>query len=279
MGHRRRERHPEHGLEEGDELGCRGGYRLERARRFIRVLPETAQESGRRLGQLERRSGCGDAAEDGAELEQGVIAGLRQRGVARCPTRGDRETEDALLRAADAVEAPALVVEDLAAALVEEVVAAHGVRLLLAQPAGADVSAGLLVGHEDELEVSPGGSPALTSERHACDRLGRDLRLHVERAAAPEEPVREVARPRVVAPLRGVGEHGVDVAEVAQGRPVDGAVQVGDEVGPGVFGGEEANLEAGLAQVAGQVLDGHALVARRVDRVEAHEALEDRRGL
>ena len=62
--------------------------------------------------------------------------------------------------------------------------------------------------------------PALARERRAGHRLGGHLGLHVERAAAPQEAVGDLARPRVVLPLVGVGEHGVDVAEEASVGPL-----------------------------------------------------------
>ena len=49
------------------------------------------------------------------------------------------------------------------------------------------------------------------------------------------------------------------------------AGQIGDEVGPRVIGGQHLGAQAGGPEVALQVLDRGALVARRIDGVEAHQ--------
>src|SRR6185437_13705317 len=86
-------------------------------------------------------------------------------------------------------------------------------------------------------------------------------------------------RPRVMAPLRRVGQDRVDVAEQDQHRPVALSVQRRHQVGSLGLGGQNLGVETGLAQVALQVLDGGPLVARRVDGVKADELLEERDAL
>ena len=107
-----------------------------------------------------------------------------------------------------------------AAALVEEHVAAHELRVVLRQPDRALAAADLLVDDDDDEQVAARRAPALARERDRRDDLGGGLRLHVERAAAPQLAVDDVAAPRVVAPLGGIGEHGVDVREQAEHRAV-----------------------------------------------------------
>ena len=184
------------------------------------------------------------------------------------------EAEDALLGAAQPVTAPSVVLEHVAATLVEEHVAADLVGVRLAQPTRPDVAAGLLVGHEHELECAASRPPAVSGQRHGGHCLGRDLRLHVECAPAPQEPVRDVARPRVVPPLGWIREHGVDMPEVHERRAV-AAGERRDQVRPLTDRGQELGLEARLLQVRGQIFDRRTLVARRVDRVEANEPLKD----
>ncbi len=62
-------------------------------------------------------------------------------------------------------------------------------------------------------------------------------------------------------------------------RPVGLAAQARDEVRALLGAAEQVDLEAGVAQDAGEVLLALALVARRVHRVEPDEALEQLRGV
>ena len=185
------------------------------------------------------------------------------------------EAKDALLAAADAVIAAAVELERAAGTLVDQQIAANLVGVLLGQPAGADITARLLVGDEDELQRSPRGAPAAAPQRDGGDRFGRDLRLHVDRAAAPEVAVHNLAAPGVVLPVLDGGQDGVDVTEVDHRRAVfGGSPERGDQVRALWGGGQQLGLEAGLAHVGLEELDGCALVARRVDRVEADQLLQ-----
>ncbi len=183
------------------------------------VLAQPAQHRRGRLGELEALRLFGQRGEHRGELEQRVVAGARHRGVAGGPEGGDVEAEDPLLGAADAVVAPAAVLEHLAGALVEQEVAADLVGMGLGQPVRADLAPGLLVGDEHELQRARAGRQPVPGQAGGGHRLGGDLVLHVQRAPAPQEAVGHFARPRVVAPLRGVGQHRVDVAEQDQHRP------------------------------------------------------------
>ena len=79
---------------------------------------------------------------------------------------------------------------------------------------------------------SPRGLEPLARERRDRDRVRRHLALHVERAAAPDLAVAQLARPRVDAPLGRVGEHRVGVREEQQPRPVAAPGDARDEVRP-----------------------------------------------
>jgi hypothetical protein len=96
---------------------------------------------------------------------------------------------------------------------------------------------------------------------------------------APQVAVVDLARPRVVRPVLRVGEHGVDVREVAQHRPGLIAGQRGDEVRPLRLGAVELALQAGVGQVVAQPLLAGALVPGRVDGVELDELGQDLGGL
>ncbi len=120
------------------------------------------------------------------------------------------------------------------------------------------------------------GRQPFARERDAGGDLGRRLRLHVERAAAPQLAVDHVAAPRVVLPLARVREHRVDVGEQAQRRAVGLAAQAGDEIRALLEPPDERHLEAGVAQRRGELLLRRTLVARRVDGVVPDEPREQR---
>jgi len=94
--------------------------------------------------------------------------------------RVEVEAEDPLLGAGDSEPARAVVLEHRPGTLVDQHVAVGGIGMLGAQPRGADIAAGLLVGHEQELQRSASGTPAGAGAGHGGDRLGGDLVLHVQ---------------------------------------------------------------------------------------------------
>ncbi len=221
----------------------------------------------------------GKAVQDRSHLEERVVTERGQGRVCRRAVRGHGKAEHALLRATDAVAAPAHVVEDLAAALVDEEVAADLLRMVRGEPLRAELAAGLLVDDGGDQELAARGAPARARERRRSDDLRRDLRLHVDRAAAPEVAVYDLARPRVVAPLGGVREHRVDVAEVAERGPRLRAAQPREQIRSVGLGAEQLALEPGVREQRLEVLLRLALVAGRIDGVEANEAAEDLLGL
>ena len=239
-----------------------------------------ASRNARLLGQPERRLTRREAVEDRPQFQQRVVADVRHRGVAGDAVGVQREAEHALLGAAQAVQAPAAVLEHAAAALVEEEVAADAVGVRAREPLRALGAAGLLVDDDDHEQRAARRPPARVRERGGGDDLGRGLRLHVERAAAPDEAVGKVARPRIVAPLRRRREHGVDVREQAQdGTRGLAAVQARDEVWALGGAAEQLAREAGGGENAGEVLLRGALVAGRVDGVEAEQPPQQRDGV
>jgi hypothetical protein len=193
--------------------------------------------------------------------------------MARDAVGAQLEAKDALLGDADVEHPPTVERDHRAAALVEQVVAAHGVGVLTAQELGTVVAAGLLVGDAHDLQRAARRTPSLPRQPHRRDDLGGDLSLHVLGAAAPYRAVHELSRPRIAAPLLGRGEHGVDVAEIAEGRPGRVAGEGGDQVRAVLEIGEDLAFEPRLRQQAVQELDRLALGARRVDRVQAQKGL------
>src|SRR4051794_41806501 len=68
-------------------------------------------------------------------------------------------SEDPLLPDAQGVEPTVAELDQVAAPLVHHEVAAHLVSMLVAEPEGAVLTAGLLIGGDHQEEVAPTGSP------------------------------------------------------------------------------------------------------------------------
>src|ERR687887_342216 len=124
---------------------------------------------------------------------------------------------------------------------------------------------------------APWSEPSSSSAKKTSSRSpdsGRQPRSQRVSAAAPHTAVPELTGPRVDAPLGGPGKHGVDVARERQHGPVRAAPEPRHEARPAVDGGQQLALEARAREELPQVLLERALVAWRVHRVEANEALE-----
>ena len=187
---------------------------------------------------------------------------------------GDREAEHPLLRAAHAVAAPPRVLEQRASTLVDQQIAAQLLGVRPGQPLRAQRASRLLVHDRRDQQLTRGGAPARARQRGRRGDLRGHLGLHVERAPPPDEALGEVAGPGIVRPLGGVGEHGVEVAEVAQGRARGRRAvraQPRQQVRPRGLGAEQLALEARLAQVRGEVFARGELVAGRVDGIDADQ--------
>src|SRR5439155_27354915 len=87
--------------------------------------------------------------------------------------------------------------------------------------------------------------------------------------------VYEVARPRVALPFRGIGNHGVRVAEKGEGRAV-APWEPGDQVRPLWLSCDQARFDPVPRQVLLQHERSPRLVARGIDGVRAEEGLEQR---
>jgi hypothetical protein len=95
--------------------------------------------------------------------------------------------------------------------------------------------------------------------------------LHVARPAAVELAVVHLAGERIAAPRSGAERHHVDVAGEAEGRLAGGAGGARDEAGPARREVVRGDGEARGLEQARQVLGARALVAGRVDGVEADQ--------
>ncbi len=272
--HGRGQGHPHHGLRLRRQSRRKGGKRDERFLGVaIDVEAETGEEHARTRGHVPARSPGGHRVEQRRELEQGIVGAHRHRGVAGHAIGGQREAKHALLSDRHGVAALGAHRQHLAAALVEQEVAAHELGALRAYPLGTRAAL-LLVGHRDQQEIPARRAPALAGQRADGHRLGRRLALHVERPAAPHAAFGERPRPRVVAPSLRLGEDGVHVREQPEHGTLRAAAQAGDQVGPGRIVAHHRHLQARGAQMARQQFLSGPLVAGRVDRVDAQQALQ-----
>ncbi len=147
---------------------------------------------------------------------------------------------------------------------------------LLGQPHRALAAAGLLVDHADDEQVAVRGAPARAA-RASAPRSPRPPSgtSCPERPAAPQLAVDHVARPRVALPLGGrrrarcrrarAGTASARRPRRAGAPPGSGAPRCARAAGP---------RSPRRRSMPASMLLGRALVAGRVDRVEAHEALE-----
>jgi hypothetical protein len=275
---RRHQGHAEHRLGEvGGDLGGEAPELIERrleldgAGTGAQLAPEHALEEGDPGGVGLEGGLLGQLCDQRRQPQQRVVPERRHRPVPGATTRPQREPERPLLADAERVEALAAKFERGAAALVDDEVGSDHVRVLLAEPLGSGMGAGLLVGGDDDLERPPRRPPAVAREMDRGRDLGRDLVLHVLGAAPADHAVDHIARPRVEAPLIGIRGDCVHVGEEAEGGTVGVAAEVGDQVGAALGGAQQPALEAGVAQARGEKLLRRRLVARRVDGVEADQ--------
>ena len=148
---------------------------VDRRLRVGRVLAERLQQRARLGHDVEVGLALAEPGEHRRELEQRVVAGAGERGVAGDAARGHAEAERALLGAADGVQPAVAVGHDRAAALVDQPVHARDVGPLLGQPLGAEPAADLLVDHRDHLQLAARGPPAAARQRGGGDDLGGGL--------------------------------------------------------------------------------------------------------
>ena len=203
-------------------------------------------------------------------------------GTEACPARPwvvTREAERPLLGAAHPVQAPVAVGHDHARALVEQVVAAGEVGTVLRSATAR--RGGRPSPRRRPRTASPRRAPAASPERARCASATASAATCDFMSMAPRPhtcpswtPPSQGSRDHAA----GVGQHRVEVPEVAEHRPaVVRIAQPGDQVGPLGLGAVELGLQARVAQVAAQPLGRGALVPRRVDGAEPDQLTENRR--
>ena len=147
------------------------------------------------------------------------VVRVHHRAVAGRAARGQPQPGHPLLRGLQQVEALAAEGQAEAADLADRLGdALEQLRVLVHQEAGAPGAAGLLVGGEGEHDVA--GRLALLAQALADDRQHHRVHvLHVDRAAAPDAVVGDLAGEGVVLPVFGVGRDDVEVTVDEQGGP------------------------------------------------------------
>ena len=246
---------------------------LDRRRVPQHRLEERADLRDERPGRLEAR----ERLQHGARLEQRVVGRVRVRGVTAPAPEAELERRRRLLPDAAEVVDPAPEDAALSPALVQREGRANGVRMGRCEPRHAVVDADLLVGRQREEHV-PGRAHALPRERGKGHGRGRDVPLHVERAATPHLAVDEVARPRIACPLGRVRENGVRVRHEEQRRPVAPG-EPGDEVCALRGLREELARDAVASEVFLQHGRRACLVPGGIDRIQTDEVPEELRDL
>src|SRR5207248_6817744 len=105
-------------------------------------LPEQGLEQRLTLRRRLGRGLLGERRDLTGELEQGVVADLRQGSVARAAFHPQFHPEDPLLTDAQRVEAAVVDLDRNPAALIDDEVAVDLLRMLLANPLGAESASG-----------------------------------------------------------------------------------------------------------------------------------------
>lgn len=133
--------------------------------------------------------------------------------------------------------------------------------MLVGEEPGAVLGTGLLVGGERDHEVPPGPYALPGPAPHH----GQDHRvhvLHVDRAAPPDDPVADLPREGVNAPVGGLGRHDVQMTVDEQRvRRRVAALDAGDDVRTALGALQHHGLKARPGQLLGRVLGGGALLA------------------
>ena len=271
----RREGHAEQWLDQIGRFGivaaqlAHGGARpawVFEPRAQIGVGHEAVDVAGRDSGHARRGFVVGERRDHPTETLDGVEVVQRHRTVAATPVDRQAKLSESLLADRERIEPHAVDERIRAAALVEQVVAAHELGVPCDEPASAAVVAALLVGGGDEQEFSGKRGAGAGEARHG-DGLGGHLVLHVGGAATPYVAVTHRSGERWDGPFAGLGRHDVEVPEKAQPRAGAGARQAHDEVLAIGKVADELRVEVVAPEVLGQYKGGASLVAGRISGV------------
>ncbi len=194
--------------------------------------------------------------------------------MAARPAHAAAQPADLLLRHLDRIKAAATDSLRCAAELADRVLhALEQLGMFVREEAGAEVAAVLLVAEDGENDVATWLDLGARGAQERVDHH-RDAALHVERAAAPEPAVHQLASERRMRPLLARGRDDVDVPVQEERRRLARAAHARDEIRPRVVLRDDARLDAGFLEQAPHVCDARALVPGRIRRVEADEIAE-----
>jgi hypothetical protein len=170
-----------------------------------------------------------------------------------------------------------------ATALGDDVVALHGVGVMLDEMAGAEEASRLLVGH-GQVDQGAARAPAAGGEPPRGHRHRRGEVQHVDGAAAPHDAVDQLGGEGIALPPGRVHGHHVGVAhEQQRGRLGIAALDAGDEAHAAGLGGVALAGEAGAREEVLQRVHAAVFVARGglagVDAAVADQRAEQLGGL
>ena len=226
----------------------------------------------RRVVQAHRRLPVGNAR-DGLGQVRHRVGAQRRRAVPRRPSRRERDAVRDLLRGLHGREAHLATRAGHAAAFREAVLGVDLRPVVLHHELDAELRAGFLagLGQEDHVAIERHVQPLQLQHHH---QGGDDVVLVVDGAASVDVAAVARGRERRMRPLRGVDLDHVGVAHDEERPLLAVASQPRHEIGPRRIVGEALRLDALLLQDRLEVIDGRALVARRVARVEPQDGLE-----
>ena len=213
-------------------------------------------------------------------LHQRVVRPVRHRAVAGRALDAEPPPGDALLADVhrDVQLVGPLAAGHRAAVLGEAVVRPEGVPVPLDHMPRAEGAARLLVGAGEVDEGPPRPPPARPAgERLERDRLGGGEVQHVDRAAAPDLAVDQLAAERVARPGLGIDGHDVGVAHQAEGRGLRvGALDAGHQAGAArrVLRRVHLEVQSAALEVAAQGVAVAHLLARQ-DGAVVHAPVAD----
>jgi hypothetical protein len=207
-------------------------------------------------GQPERRQ----PADDRGGRDEGVVGPQRLRCVAGLAVDPEAAPAAPLLTDHDGQAPAGRAVKGDAAGLGDEIVALHGVGLVLGQPAGAVRAECFLVGdgsqHERPLRPEAAASEAIKCHRHRR----RDVQ-HVDGAPAPHLALHQLPAEGITRPRVRVGRNDIGVPEPAQRRCRRiGALDASHERRPSGDGLVDLEVHARAVELGPQEVDAPALV-------------------
>ena len=185
----------------------------------LRRLVDAERVDRRRpqLVEARRRAVVADPLHDCGRGHQRVVGLVRHRAVAGCAANAQAAPGDTLLADVDRDVRLVLGTAVQAALLGQHVVGADRIGLVVGHPLHAVRAARLLVGDGEVDQVAAGAEPT-GGEVAKGDRHRRGEVEHVDRAAAPDLAVDQLATERIARPSALVDRHDIGVAHQAQAR-------------------------------------------------------------